>query len=125
MLMEGRHNTNIHIRAERDGGAAVDGGRGQDASSLDLVVESCCLVEVPHEYVLVVSDCNNGLQDENARAHDGDSASAGVGVFPADAVVNFVHTNCVRLRDWVALRIGDYEGEVLCVVSLQTWKVEE
>ena len=83
-------------------------------------MQACGLVEVPHEYVFVVSYCDYGLKNEDAGTHNRDGACFGVGVLPANAVVDFVHAHGIGFGDWGAGGVRDDEGEILrrcqCVV---------
>lgn len=78
MLMERRHDAFVYVRSKWHAHARIDGAGGEDAGCLDLVVQAGSLVEVPHEYVLVVTDCDYGLEDEDAGTGYGDVAGAGV-----------------------------------------------
>jgi len=67
MLVKGGHDTFVDICAEGNSDTFVDWGCGKDTGCLDLVVQASRLVQMPHEDVLVVSDGDDGLKNENAR----------------------------------------------------------
>ena len=70
VLVEGGHDTFVDICAEGNGDTFVDWGCGKDTGCLDLIVQACCLVQMPHEDVFVVSDGNDGLENKNSRPDD-------------------------------------------------------
>ena len=93
----------------------VDGLGGEDAGGADFVGHFASLVEHESHDVLVVTDSDDGLEDEFAAADDGGTTSAVIGVLPTDACVLFVNTNGVGQRDRVAFVVGDLVGEILDV----------
>ena len=72
---------------------------GEDTGRSNLEGKRGVLGEVEGEDVLVIGDCDDGLQDENAGScHDG-VLRAEVGVLPEDAVVLFVAADYVGQFD--------------------------
>lgn len=97
VLVEGSHDAFVDVCTEGNGHAFVDGSCGKNTGGLYLVVQTGGLVQVPHKDVFVVADGDDGLKNKNPGSDDRDSTGASVGVFPSDAVVNFMHTDRVWL----------------------------
>jgi len=72
-------------------------------------MKTCCLIEVPHEHVFVISHRDNRLKNKYSGSDNGNCSRPAVGMLPSDAVVNFVQTNGIWLLDWLPLGIADDE----------------
>ena len=124
MLMIRRHDTIRHTGTPGHFGVLANRLRGKDTRCASLEGDFAGLVKVPHKDILVVRDGDDSLQDELALADDSGLARAVVGVFPLDAVVDFVGADGVRSGRRRAIRAHDAAVEVLDHAETVTAELE-
>lgn len=80
----------------------VDGLGADDAGGSDLVGHLACLVEHEGHDVLVIGDCDDGLDDQLPASYNSCSAGSVVGVLPANAGVLLMNTDYVFHGHWLS-----------------------
>ncbi len=83
--------------------AFVNGLSADDAGRSDLVGQLACLIEHESHDVFIISNCDDGLDDEFPTSSNSCSASSVVGMFPADASVLLMDTNYVLHGHWLSV----------------------
>ena len=120
MLVIRSHDARCHHLAVRHGVPDFDWTRRQNACGTNFVVDCSCLGELEREDVFVVPDCDDSLEDKNSRSSYNGVASAVVGVFPEDSVVNFVAADYVRDFDGITCSCVQVGVEVFDVAKTIT-----
>lgn len=106
VLVVGSEDAWMDDCSEVDLNTLVDGLGAEDSCGADFVVHFSGLVEHEGHDVLVVCDCDDGLEDEFAVADDGGATGAVVCVLPSDASVLLVDANDVGHGEWLSVGIA-------------------
>ncbi len=124
VLMIGCHDAGCDDGAVGDRVADVDRVRGEDSCCTDFVVDGGVLAEVEDEDVFVVAYCDDCLEDQDSGSCHYGVAGTEVGMFPEDAVVDFVAAYDVGKFDWVAGSVVMPSIEVLDLAETVTTEFE-
>jgi hypothetical protein len=92
--------------------ATIDVLGRDNTSSSNLELDTSGLIKMPGKNVLVVTNRQNSLENQDAATSDSRNIGTVVSVLPSDTIILLVHTNNVLLGKSITLRISKVTREV-------------